>query len=63
MAHVAELTSCIVAMLNIHPLVTLGKDGSAANWPGFGGRPPLRIPSNKFYFVFVSDGKFSSACN
>jgi hypothetical protein len=54
------LTLFLVYMLLCLPLLFLllviGKDGSAANWPGTGGRPPLRIPSNKFYFVFVSDG-------
>jgi hypothetical protein len=33
-----------------------GRDGSSANWPGMGGRPPLKIPSDKVVVYFHSDG-------
>jgi hypothetical protein len=33
-----------------------GKNYSSRNFPGTDGNPPLIIPSNKFYFSFVSDG-------
>lgn len=32
-----------------------GKNYSSRNFPGTDGNPPLIIPSNKFYFSFVSD--------
>ena len=35
---------------------TGGRNGTTANWPGVGGRPPLKIPASRFVFYFKSDG-------
>ncbi|CAN0181713.1 unnamed protein product [Pylaiella littoralis] len=35
---------------------TGGKDGHLSNWPGMGGRPPLDIPANQFFFRWQTDG-------
>lgn len=35
---------------------TGGMNGSDANWPGVGGRPPLKIPASRFIVHFHSDG-------
>lgn len=38
------------------PRYSGGKDGSPANWPGMGGRPPLEIPADHFCIRWVTDG-------
>lgn len=38
---------------------TGGKDGHTANWPGTGGRPPLEIDANHFFFQWQTDGSVS----
>lgn len=40
---------------------TGGKDGHLSNWPGMGGRPPLEIPANQFFFRWQTDGSVSPA--
>lgn len=36
-----------------------GLDGSAANWPGQNGRPPLNIPAPKFVVHFKTNGSLN----
>ena len=39
-----------------------GRSGSSSNWPGFGGRPALKIPASRFVFYFKSDGSNNGNC-